>query len=215
VSKTALVEAVKTFDVDSVAAILKKDPALAKWRSPQGFNLLQFCCSRCTVDDKAAAASQLRLAKRLIGQGFDPLAVHTTKPGEDGEEDPADLSLAWFAVARAQNNALAKHFLKLGAHPGAVFAAVWWGNWEILPDLVRHGADLDEMVGGTPLHMALALWMKAVESKPDQVARRTKTFTTLVRLGASPDVPAKTKDRRTVRELAASKKDKRYVAALG
>lgn len=213
-SKTALIESIKAFDVDGVAASLKKDPSLAKWRSPQGFNLLQFCCSRCTEPDKDAATRQVRLAKWLVGQGFDPLVIHTTKPGEDGEEDPADLSLAWFAVARAQNNALAKYFLKLGAHPGALFAAVWWGNWEILPDLVHHGAALDEVVGATPLHMALGLWMKAVDATPDQVARRMKTFKTLVRLGANPDVPAKTKDRRSVRELAASKKDRRYLAAL-
>ena len=219
-SKTALIESIKTFDVDSVAAILRKDPSLAKSRSPQGFNLLQFCCSRCT-DEQATSqkklpppARQLRLAKWLVGHGFDPLVIHTTKPGEDGEADPADLSLAWFAVARAQNNTLARYFLKQGADPGAVFAAVWWGNWEILPDLVRHGADLDEVVGATPLHMALGLWMKAVDTRPDQVARRMKTFKTLIRLGASPDVPPRTKDRRSVRELAASKRDKRYLNAM-
>ncbi|MDP1840915.1 MAG: hypothetical protein Q8L19_20625 [Reyranella sp.] len=221
-SKTALIEAVKTFDVDSVGAILKTDPSLAKWRSSQGFNLLQFCCSRCTADKKATPkkglpppARQLRLAKWLVAQGFDPLVIHTTKPGEDGEADPAELSLVFFAVARAQNNALARYFLKQGAHPGAVFAAVWWGNWEILPDLVRHGADLDQVVGATPLHMALVLWMKAVDTKPDQVSRRMKTFKTLIRLGANPDVRAQTKEPRSVRELAARKRDKRYVGALG
>lgn len=213
-SKTALIEAAKAFDMDRVAAVLKKDPSLTKWRSPQGFNLLQFCCSRCTIGDKAAATAQLRLAKWLAGHGFDPMVIHTTKPGDDGEEDPARLSLVWFAVARAQNNALARYFLKLGAAPGAVFAAVWWGNWKMLPDLARRGADLDEVVGATPLHMALGLWMKAVENKPDQVGRRMKTFETLVRLGANPDVPARTKDRRSVRELAASKKDKRYINAI-
>jgi len=220
-SKTALIEAIKKFDVDRVAAILKKDSSLAKWRSPQGFNLLQFCCSRCTVDEKATPkkgspppARQLRLAKWLVGHGFDPLVIYTTKPGEDGEAEPAELSLVFFAVARAQNNALARYFLKQGAAPGAVFAAVWWGNWEILPDLVRHGADLDDVVGATPLHMALDLWMKAVDARPDQVARRMKTFKTLIRLGADPDVRAQTKERRSVRELAVSKKDKRYLLLI-
>jgi len=213
-SKTALVEAVKAFDLDAVTRNLAKDPSLAKWRSPQGFNLLQLCCSRCTIDDKDAGAAQLRLARWLVGHGFDPLVIYTTKPGEDGEAEPAELSLVFFAVARAQNNALARYFLKQGAAPGAVFAAVWWGNWEILPDLVRHGADLDEVVGATPLHMALGLWMKAVDSKPDQVSRRMKTFKELIRLGADPDVRAKAKDKRSVRELATSKRDKRYLDLL-
>jgi len=213
-SKTALVEAVKAFDLDAVTRNLAKDPSLAKWRSPQGFNLLQLCCSRCTIDDKDAGAVQLRLARWLVGHGFDPLVIYTTKPGEDGEAEPAELSLVFFAVARAQNNALARYFLKQGAAPGAVFAAVWWGNWEILPDLVRHGADLDDVVGATPLHMALDLWMKAVDARPDQVARRMKTFKTLIRLGADPDVRAQTKERRSVRELAVSKKDKRYLLLI-
>ena len=213
-SKTALVEAVKAFDLDAVTRNLAKDPSLAKWRSPQGFNLLQLCCSRCTIDDKDAGAAQLRLARWLVGHGFDPLVIYTTKPGEDGEAEPAELSLVFFAVARAQNNALARYFLKQGAAPGAVFAAVWWGNWEILPDLVRHGADLDDVVGATPLHMALDLWMKAVDARPDQVARRMKTFKTLIRLGADPDVRAQTKERRSVRELAVSKKDKRYLLLI-
>jgi len=212
-SRTALIESIKAFDVDRVAAILKKDPSLAKWRSTQGFNLLQYCCSRCTIDDKTSAASQVRLAKWLAGHGFDPLVVHTTKPGEDGEAEAAELSLAWFAVARAQNNTLARYFLKLGARPGALFAAVWWGNWEILPDLVRHGANLDEVVGATPLHMALDLWIKAVEARPDQIARRMKTFKTLVRLGADPDVPDG--KGRSVRLIASRKKDQRFFAVLG
>ena len=80
-SKTALIEAIKAFDLDAVKRNLAKDSSLAKWRSPQGFNLLQFCCSRCTDGDPAGAAGQLRLAKWLVGQGFDPLVIYTTKAG--------------------------------------------------------------------------------------------------------------------------------------
>jgi hypothetical protein len=58
----------------------------------------------------------------------------------------------FFAVARAQNNALARYFMERGAKPGALFAAAWWGNGGILADMVRHGADINEVVGVTPLH---------------------------------------------------------------
>src|SRR5262245_26810844 len=99
-SKTALLEAVRTGDLDGVKRVLAKTPDLAQFKDEKGLNLLQLCCKRFTGDDPAAADRQLRLAKWLVGQGFDPLVVHTTAPGEDGEEDAARISLAFFAVAR-------------------------------------------------------------------------------------------------------------------
>ena len=245
-SKTALIDAVKAFDLDAVKRNLAKDSSLAKWRSPQGFNLLQFCCSRCTDGDPAGAASQLRLAKWLVGQGFDPLVIYTTKPGEDGEEDPADLSLVFFAVARAQNNALARYFLGLGAAPGAMFAAAWWGNHEIARDLVAHGEDVNRLVGGTPLHMAIGVLDRGTAGKPDLAQRRLRMVKTLLDLGANPNIPGARnetplhtalekgydvavfrlllkhgadpdlpgKTGRSVRDIAARKKDKRYIDVI-
>jgi len=183
-SKTALIDAVKAFDLEGVRRNLDKDPALREWRSPQGFNLLQFCCARSTEGDKAAADRQLRLAKWLVGQGFDPLVIHTTKPGEDGEADPAELSLVFFAVARAQSNALARYFLGKGAAPAALFAAAWWGNWEILADLARHGEDINRHAGATPVHMAVAVLDRGIAGKPSLAKRRLKTLAEFLRLGA-------------------------------
>jgi Ankyrin repeat len=187
-SKTALIDAVKDFDVKGVRRNLEKSPSLREWRSPQGFNLLQFCCARSTGGDKTAAGRQLRLAKWLVSQGFDPLVIHTTKPGEDGEADPAELSLVFFAVARAQSNALARYFLEKGAVPSALFAAAWWGNWEILADLVRHGDDINRHAGATPLHMAIAVLDRGIEGKPALAKRRLKTVTEFLRLGADPNI---------------------------
>jgi hypothetical protein len=73
-----------------------------------GLNLLQLCCRRSTAGDAAAAARQLRLAKWLVGEGFDPRARLSVPAGEDGEEAAASVSLVWFAVAKAQNNRLAR-----------------------------------------------------------------------------------------------------------
>jgi len=246
VSKTALIDAVKAFDVEKVQAILERKPALKAFQSDKGFNLLQMCSARLTDGDRGAAGRQVRLARWLVAHGFDPLVTHTTRPGEDGEEDPATLSLVFFAVARAQNNALARYFLGKGAGPKALFAAVWWGNWEILADLVRHGVDLNEVVGATPLHMAVAVLDRGIEGRPGRARRRLKTLKELLRLGAdpglgefkgnsplhtaldkgydvevfklllehgaNPDVPGK--DGRTVRQIAARKRDKRYFQAI-
>jgi hypothetical protein len=189
-SKTALVEAVRKFDLDTVRAILKANPQLKHFQLGKGLNLLQFCCTRSTDADSAGADRQLRLAKWLVSDGFDPLVVHTTAAGEDGEEDPAHVSLVWFAVAKAQNNPLARFFLQQGATPGALFAAAWWGNADIVQDLVRHGADLNEVVGATPFHMAVDVLERGVEGKPELARRRLKLLREMLRLGANPNIAA-------------------------
>jgi hypothetical protein len=184
-SKTALLDGLKAFDLDTIKRNLEADPALKDFRSPQGFNLLQICCARSTDGDPAAAAQQLKVAKWLVKAGFDPLVIHTTKPGEDGEEDPAELSLVWFAVARAQNNALARYFMSRGAKAGAMFAAAWWGNWEIIGDLLKHGDNINADVGGTPLHMAVDVLFRGVANDPDRAARRLKLLKVLLTHGAN------------------------------
>ncbi len=189
-SKTALLDALKMFDLERVREILKAKPQLRELRDEKGLNLLQMCCKGSTVDDPDAAERQLRLAKWLVSNGFDPLVIHTTGPGEDGEEDRAEISLVFFAVARAQNNRLARFFLQQGAKPGALFAAAWWGNAEIIPDLVKHGADLNEVVGATPLHMAVDVLNRGVEGKPERARHRVQTLRELLRLGADPNIAA-------------------------
>jgi len=245
-SKTALIDALKSLDVDRVSAILAATPDLKHLRLDKGFDLLQVCCSRPTVGDPSAAARQLRLAKWLVDQGFDPRVIHTTAPGEDGEEEPARLSLVWFAVAKAQNNRLARYFIDQGARASALFAAAWWGNADILADLVEHGDDPNQVVGATPLHMALDVLYRGVEGKPELARERLKTVRELLRLGANPNIAAVNgmtplhiviskeydvevfklllkhganpdvpgKDGRTVREIAARKRNQRYFKAL-
>lgn len=245
-SKTALIRAVEHFDLPSVQRVLAARPELKQLQSDKGLNLLQWCSARRTVGDPDAARRQLSLAKWLVRDGFDPRALYATVPGEDGEEESAQVSLAWFAVAKAQSTALARFFLEQGATPNALFAAAWWGNADILPDLVKHGADPNEVVGATPFHMAVDVFHRGVEGKPELARRRMRTLKEMLRLGADPNIPAYNgvtplhsvmekgydvevfklllrhganpdvpgKDGRTVREIAARKRDKRYLTAL-
>ena len=189
-SKTALIHAVEHFDLPSVQQLLVARPELKQLQSDKGLNLLQWCSARRTIGDPDAASRQVRLAKWLVSDGFDPRALHTTAPGEDGEEESAQVSLAWFAVAKAQNNALARFFLQQGASPSALFAAVWWGNADILADLVEHGADVNEVVGATPLHMAVDVLNRGVDGKPELARRRMRTLKEILRLGADPNIQA-------------------------
>lgn len=189
-SKTALLEAVRTFDRARVQEVLRKTPALRKYRDAQGLDLLQIVARRSTADDPDAARRQVRLAQWLVGEGFDPRALHRTAPGEDGDEEPADVSLAWFAVAKARNTSLARYFLEQGAAPNALFAAAWWGEAAIVGDLVRHGADLNEVVGATPLHMAVAVARRGTDGKPAIARRRMRVVSEMLRLGADPNITA-------------------------
>lgn len=189
-SKTALLDALRRFDLDRTREILTCNPELKALRVDKGFDLIQFCCARSTEGDRAAAERQLRLAKWLVGNGFDPKETLTTEPGEDGEEESAELSLVWFAVAKAKNNQLARYFLKRGADPGALYAAAWWGNAEIVPDLVEHGADLNDTVGATPLHMGVDVVRRGIDGRPDMARRRMKLLEEMLRLGADPNIPA-------------------------
>ena len=189
-SRTALVEAVHRFDTRAVRTILKNAPRLRDMTSEQGWNLLQICCTRSTVGDAAAARRQLVLAEALIEDGFDPHVTYTTSPGEDGEADPAVLSLVFFAVARAQNNRLTRGLLARGVRAEGLFAAAWWGNWEILADLVSHGADPNVVLGATPLHMAVAVLDRGVDGKPALARARERTLTEFLRLGSNPNLGA-------------------------
>jgi hypothetical protein len=189
-SKAALLDAIKAFDLASLQRTLAAKPELEHLRLDHGFDLLQFCCSRPTAGDRAAADRQLRMARWFVAQGFDATAVHVTAPGEDGEAQVARVSLAWFAVARAQNNRLARYFLQLGAQPNAFFAAVWWANHEILADLVAHGGNINEVVGATALHMAVDILERGTDANPALARRRRKTLETMLRLGADPNLAA-------------------------
>jgi ankyrin repeat protein len=130
------------------------------------------------------------MAKWLVGEGFDPLETYVTRPGEDGEEEAAELSLVFFAVARAQSNVLARYLMERGAKPGAFFAAAWWGNADILADMVRHGADINEVVGATPLHMAVDVVQRGIQGHPALGRRRLKCLREFLRLGADPNIAA-------------------------
>ena len=57
-------------------------------------------------------------------------------------------------------------------------------------DLVRHGADVNEVVGATPLHMAVDVVHRGIEGHPQRARRRLKCLKELLRLGADPNIPA-------------------------
>jgi ankyrin repeat protein len=54
---------------------------------------------------------------------------------------------------------------------------------------VRHGADLNEVVGATPLYMAVDVLRRGVEGKPRLARQRLALLKEMLRLGADPNIP--------------------------
>ena len=188
-SRTALERAIRAFDLDALRALLDRDPDLRDARLGPGQDLLRFCAARLTHGKPDAARRQLRMARWLVARGFDPRARYIAEPESD-DEPPTEVSLAWYAVAKARNTTLARYFLEQGAAPHGLFAAAWWGDDAIVPHLVARGADINERVGATPLHMAVEVARRGSAGKPEVARRRLRFITTMLRLGADPDLPA-------------------------
>jgi ankyrin repeat protein len=148
-SKTGLLDAVKSLDVDAVAAILDTNPTLLTVTGHGERNLLHLACAVRTSSPKSRAL-QIRLATLLLDRGI----------GIDEPYGRDRCTPLFEAVARARSLALVKLLLQRGADVnaapgGGLFAASWWEDLDILDLLLDAGADIEVVVGVTPF---LASW---------------------------------------------------------
>jgi ankyrin repeat protein len=228
-SKTALIKAVRSLDMDTTRRLLTATPALRTVTDDRNRNLLHLACSAPTTPHDVTAALQVRLVEFLLEQGgFDI----------DQPVGPDACTPLFFAVARARNAALVDFLIDRGARPaaapgGGLFAAGWWEDLDIMERLIAAGAPVDVVVGVTPF---LACWIwKRFEAATflalhgaDVNARDEKGRTALhhgiekafapdllswlVSQGASPDI----EDSQGVspRARAARKRNPRFLMAL-
>ena len=226
-SKTGVIDAVRSLDVDAVTAILDADPSLLKTKGPGDRTLLHLACGVRTTSAKSRAL-QVRLAALLLDRG---LAID--------EPYGRDRCTALFeAVARARNIDLVRFLLRRGAAVrnapgGGLFAATWWQDLDILDVLLDAGADMEVVVGVTPF---LAAWATGRFDAAQHLARRgadvnaqdakgrtalhiaiDKAFdparlTWLIRHGASADIEDDSGV--SARAKASRKRDERFAAAL-
>jgi ankyrin repeat protein len=228
VSKTRLIESVKTLDLTSMRRILDAKPSLLTLTDRQGRGLLHLACSVECEDFKLPESAAARVVNFLLDRGLDIEAP----VGKD------KCTVLFFAVARGRNPTLVKLLIKRGAKVasapgGGLFAAGWWDDVANLRLLIDAGAEIDVVVGVTPF-LASWTWRKfeaakylasrganvnfqdskgktalhhGVEKEFDPALLRW-----LVKRGASPDI----EDREgvTARVKASRKRDKRFVEAL-
>lgn len=245
-SKTALLDAVKHLDIAAAEEMLDRDPALLGV-TDSGRNLLHVACGVPTFRPKKAdkfndayrrsaarkglhgnPGQQVRFAKMLLERGLPVDAAY----GRD------KCTALFEAVARARNLRLVEFLFERGADVrrapgGALFAASWWQDLDVLDALLRAGANVDVVVGVTPF---LAAWTTGRFDAAKRLAERgadvnyqdkkgrtalyhgvEKEFdpallSWLVKHGASPDIRAA--DGLSARRKAARKRDKRFLKAL-
>ena len=224
-SKARIIDAVKTLDLKTTKSLLQARPELLKVTDRRGWTLLHFACSNRNKD-KAAVP----MVEFLLDQGLEI----ESPIGKD------DVTVLFFAVARARSATLVKLLLQRGAKAtnapgGGLFAAGWWGDVEILDILIRAGSKIDVVVGITPF-LACFIWKQFEAAKflatnganvDFQEPRSGRTamhvavekefdpalIRWLVEHGASPDIPDKKGI--TARSRASRKRDKRFFRALG
>ena len=228
-SKARLLDAVQKLDLGSARERLRASPSLISTVDRQGRNLLQLACCVSTSTLHVSRSAQTRVVNYLLDSDF----AIDAPVGRD------KCTALFFAVARARNPLLVTLLLDRGAKVelapgGGLFAAGWWDDTENLKLLLRAGARIDVEVGVTPF---LACWcwkrFKAAKLLAENGAnvnyRDARGWTALrhgvekqfdsallkwlVARGASPDIG----DREGIspRMMAARKRDKRFLAALG
>ncbi len=138
ISKTRMLDLVKTFQTDAVAKGLQEKPELIEFRDASGRNYLHLCAS---VDvrkkSRSEASNSVSLAGVLLNAGIGINSPASTR----GSWHATPL---WYAVGRGRNMPLARFLLEEGSSPDhCLWAAVFHDDLEMLELLVSAGASLD------------------------------------------------------------------------
>jgi len=218
ISKTQLIEAVRTWDAKQVADTLRERPEFVSLLDDAGRTLLHHCARRPISNENSRAAS-IATANVLLKTGVPIDAVAPIK--DDGEVFPA--TALWYALAWGRNRPLASFLLKAGADPNhCMFALVYADDLASAKLVRRYGAEVDEIFGGeTPLIYAMrhqrarfAEWLlkegvnpnardrRGLSAMHHAVRRRLPESTLKALLKAGADTGAVATDGTTVAQLA-------------
>ena len=174
VSKTALFNAAKSWDVVAVESMLAERPDLAAATDPKGRTALHLACNVKPGSVGLGESNGIETAAALLRAGA---ALDAEMPADerDGEFRATPL---WYAVAWAENLPLAEFLLERGANPSNPLWAVVWRDDEIFcRALLRRQPRLDLIAEGeTPIFAAARL-------------KRLKTLRLLIEAGADPTIP--------------------------
>lgn len=137
VSKTRMLELVRTWQWKDVDAGLREHRALLNVRDERGRNWLHVCCSVNPKNGKLKVANSVKTADVLLRAGLDI----NTEAFREGDWKATPL---WYAVSRGENLMLAKHLLQHGSDPNhCLWAAAFRDDIAAIKLLVSAGAKVD------------------------------------------------------------------------
>ncbi len=172
-SKTALFNAAKLWDVETVEALLAASADLAQAKDSKGRTALHLACSMKPGHPAMGEAEGLRTAAALLEAGA---GLEAEAPMDEDEGDFRATPL-WYAVARGENLPLVRYLLRQGADPSySLWAVVWRDDDVVCRELLKYRPRLDLRAHGeTPIFYAARL-------------KRLKTLDMLIAAGANPAV---------------------------
>ena len=138
--RTQLLESVKRLRWQEVEATLAEHPRLIEYRDERGRNLLHMCCGVNPKARRLPPSASLRTADVLLRAA---LGVNQ----EAFREGTWRATLLWYAIARGENLALARHLLERGSDPNhCLWAAAFRGDVAAIALLPDAGAEIDPVV---------------------------------------------------------------------
>lgn len=157
------IEAIKTLDIETVAAMIERDPKWINWAEPTGKNALHYLCGLGPSDEAAKAETSLAILKLLLKKGMDMNSIHRV---EDKSCDFFPATPLWYAYTRGRNETLYKYLLKKGANPdNCMWAIAWYDDVAAAKLFIKHGAKIDEKPSLNDLFLGSFGWKKFTFAK--------------------------------------------------
>lgn len=133
-------------------AALAETPELLGFRDGRGRNWLHLCCGANAARKKLDPADTIKTADALLAAGLDVNAEAFC----EGEWKATPL---WYAVARGENRALARHLLKRGSDPNhCLWAAGFRDDVDMIRLLARGGAEIDPVAEDATPFLSAIQW---------------------------------------------------------
>lgn len=195
VSKTRVLSLVTEAKWQDVKAALAESPELLGFRDEKGRNWLHLCCGANVAKKKLDPADTIKTADVLLKAGLDV----NQEAFREGQWKATPL---WYAVARGENLALARHLLKRGSDPNhCLWAAGFRDDVEAIRLLVKGGAEIDPVVEDATPFLSAIQWSHFAAAEE------------LLKLGADPNF-RDSKRMTALHYLLKKGSDKKYVRML-